>query len=52
MVLEVVLVDLLLQFHGLLVEGAVLIGNGLLAGLLIHEISVDSVLVELGRLVE
>jgi len=41
-----VLVDLLLQFHGLLVERAGRVGKNLLAGLLVEEIFVDSGFVE------
>jgi len=50
-VLVVVLVDLLLQFHGSLVERVVLVGNGSKAGLAVEEIFVDSRLVEMSRLV-
>ena len=50
LVLALVLVDLLLRFHGLLVERVVLVGNGFVADFRVEEIFADSILVELGRL--
>ena len=50
-VLKVVLVDLLLQFHGRLVELVGLVGEDKLSGPVVEEVRVDSRLVEVGVLV-
>lgn len=45
------LVDLLLQFHGLLVERVVFVGENFLAGLVVEEIFMNSLAMEFGVLV-